>query len=106
MLASPNDLAAEHSLRSSSALLFRLADDHAFARCQPICFHHNGRMKMRQCFRKLSGGTADRIMRSRDIVSLHKFLGECLAAFEHCRLPRGAKDAHAAAFHFIHQPQT
>ena len=51
----------------------------------------------------LAGG--DGIGRGRNMVPLHKALGEGFAAFQLGGLAGGAKDRDAAALQLVHQPQ-
>ena len=88
-----------------SASAFCLADQHAFARCQPIRFHHHRQMEHLQRRQRLSLRFAHRVVRRRNRMPLHEPLRMRLARLEQRRFPRRPKYPVPALLQRIHQPQ-
>ena len=98
-------LSAEQAGNGLGCFAPRLAHDHALARSQTIRFDHDREMEEVDRLHGLLLAGGDRIGRGRDLVPLHKALGEGFAAFQLGRLLRGAKDRDAAPLQLVHQPQ-
>ncbi len=103
MLRVAQKLTGQHLLCDGFRFLFRLANHDPLASRQAIGFHNNGSVKMCERIGQLIGGTADSVMRGRQMMPLHEFFGEHLAGFQLRRPLRRTKDSHAAAREFIYQ---